>query len=254
MKKPANRGPRRLAAGQNSEPLPAPSLANDAGLSLDQLSNAFAAVLAAGQDPYQSAPEDPVLVAIDDVAPDSSAEADKLGVDTDACPISPRTILEAMLFVGGNEPLTSQRVAGLMRGVRPAEIDALVRELNDDYAARHCPYQILAEGAGYALRLRQRYERIGERLQGRSRQSRLSQPAIEVLSIVAFEQPITADEVACRRGKPSGAILALLVRRQLLKLDRPPGRGAARRTVYSTTDRFLSFFSLQSLDDLPRSD
>ncbi len=61
-----------------------------------------------------------------------------------------------MLFVGHpqNEPLTNKQVASLMRGVRPSEIDALVRELNRDYRARGCPYWIVAEGAGYRLALR----------------------------------------------------------------------------------------------------
>ena len=171
----------------------------------------------------------------------------------DSCEVTPRTILEAMLFVGGagNQPLAGAQVARLMRGVRPAEIDALVRQLNADYDARRCPYTIAAEGAGYRLRLRDEFARLRDKFYGKARQARLSQAAIEVLSLVAYNEPLTADEVSQLRGTPSGAILAQLVRRQLLQIDEPAERGQRRH--YATTPRFLDLFGLESLADLPSS-
>jgi segregation and condensation protein B len=220
----------------------------ESGLSLDRLSAAFAEMLSAGDDPYQ-APEENApemdLAADIALAPAESA--------ADDCPLTPLTILEAMLFVGapGNVPLTSQQVARLMRGVRPTEIDALVRQLNATYAARNCPYEIAAEGPGYRMRLRDDHARLRDRFYGKSRQARLSQAAIEVLAIVAYNESLTAHEISALRGTPCGPILSQLVRRQLLCLSRPVERGAAGR--YRTTDRFLELFSLESLDDLPRS-
>ncbi len=158
-----------------------------------------------------------------------------------------------MLFVGHpqNEPLTSKQVASLMRGVRPAEIDALVRELNRDYEARRCPYRIVAEGAGYRMALQNEFARIRDKFHGKARQARLSQAAIEVLAAVAYNQPITADEVSHLRGTPCGHVLLQLVRRQLLSLARVAGQ--ARKVQYHTTPRFLELFGLASLSDLPRS-
>jgi segregation and condensation protein B len=158
-----------------------------------------------------------------------------------------------MLFVGSpqSEPLTSKQVAGLMRGVRPAEIDGLVRELNREYHSRNCPYSIVAEGAGYRLSLREEHARVRDQFYGKARQARLSQAAIEVLAAVAYHAPITADEISRLRGIPSSSTLAQLVRRQLLRLE--PGETKPRRARYSTTKRFLELFGLASLDDLPRS-
>jgi segregation and condensation protein B len=223
-----------------------------AGLSLYQLSAALAGLLDAGNDPYGSpaATESPTTVDTNGSLPDAQETA---GTVDDRCEITPRSILEAMLFVGSpqNEPLTSKQVASLMRGVRPAEIDGLVRELNELYRGRNCPYTIVAEGAGYRLSLRDEYARVRDRFYGKSRQARLSQAAIEVLSAVAYHAPITADEISRLRGKPSGSILAQLVRRQLLRLE--PGESVPRRASYFTTPRFLELFGLESLDDLPRS-
>ncbi len=223
----------------------------ESGLSLDRLSAAFAEMLSAGDDPYQSPAEEPPEM---DLAADvAEAAIRSRPPDVDACELTPRTILEAMLFVGvpGNVPLTSRQVARLMRGVRPTEIDLMVRQLNATYAARNCPYEIVAEGPGYRLRLRDDYARLRDRFYGKSRQAKLSQAAIEVLAIVAYGQPLTAHEINARRGTPSGPILSQLVRRELLSLTRPPKASGPGR--YRTTDRFLELFSLETLDDLPRS-
>ena len=87
---------------------------------------------------------------------------------TGACEVNPRSILEAMLFVGlpGNVPLTAQQVAGLMRGVRPAEIDELVSDLNADYARSGRPYTIVSQGPGYRMTLREEFQPVRERLAG----------------------------------------------------------------------------------------
>jgi segregation and condensation protein B len=170
------------------------------------------------------------------------------------CAISPRSILEAMLFVGrpDNVPLTSQQVAGLMRGVTAEEIDDLVQELNADYAANGCPYTIASDGPGYRLTLRDHFSALRDRIYGRARAARLSPAAIEVLALVAYNEPLTSDEVSKLRGKPSGHILSQMVRRQLLRVERSTEKPI--RSKYFTTRRFLEVFNLRSREDLPRAE
>jgi segregation and condensation protein B len=220
-----------------------PPVEQTSGLALDQLGAALAGMLGDGADPYSQAPGD---------APQGQPPAEPPpGIGDDACEITPRSIFEAMLFVGHprNEPLSARQVAGLMRGVRPEEIEVLARELNDSYLRRNCPYTLVREGGGYRLALRDEYSRLRDKFYGRLRRARLSQAAIDVLAAVAYHEPITADDVTRLRGTPSGRVLAHLVRRQVLRLERP-GRG---RAVYYTTPRFLALFGLESLGDLPRS-
>jgi segregation and condensation protein B len=220
------------------------------GLSLDRLNEAFAALLASGDDPYRAPPK----LETPDSGGLSHAEAavdETSGEDDDPCEITPRSILEAMLFVGrASGPLTSQEIAAPMRGVRPEEIDGLVAELNERYEANACPYYITSDGAGYRLTLREEYAPVREQMQGRLREARLSQAAIDTLAIVAYHQPATAGEVAKLRGKPSGALLAQLVRRQLLRIDHTDE--PERRKEYTTTKGFLEFFGIESIEELPR--
>jgi segregation and condensation protein B len=224
----------------------------ESGLSLDDLNAAFAEMLSTGHDPYCNPPE--VAERPAHVEPhelpgellDGPDEADA------ACDVTPRSILEAALFVGSadNQPITSDRVAGLMRGVRPAEIDDLVRELNEQYDVDARPYRIASVADGYLLVLRDEFAPVRDKYFGRTRQAKLSAAAVEVLSIIAYNGAQTADDIARLRGRPSGAILSQLVRRQLLRVERDPA--APRRPQYQTTSRLLSLLGLESLDDLPR--
>jgi segregation and condensation protein B len=222
---------------------------DDGGLSLNELSQAYAALLAKGTDPYPERPQadqkahDPIVLE------EGPSPAD----DDTACELTPRSILEAILFVGhpAAEPLTSERIAALMRGVQPREIDDLVNELNEQYEADGAPYTILSVGPGYQMSLRPQFTALREAFYGRIREARLSQAAIDILAIVAYHQPISGEEIERQRGKPSAHIVAQLVRRDLLCVQRLPEKGG--KSQYRTTDRFLDLFGLEELGQLPRS-
>ncbi len=173
---------------------------------------------------------------------------------SDPCEISPRTIVEAMLFVGrpGAELFSSREVAAAMRGVGPAEIDAAIAELKETYLRDCAPYEIVGSSAGYRLALRSELHRMRDKLHGRTREAKLTPAAVEVLSIVAYNQPTTAESINELRGTASGSILQSLVRRKLVRVDRPADHAAPPQ--YSTTERFLRLFGLESVSALPRSE
>ena len=234
-------------------------------VSLDALSEAYAQAMGRSPEPWAESPpegDERPPAAADGPAPPSPEhpaatspeEVEPAEEDDDPCPISPTTILEAMLFVGDieSQPLSAVKAAELMRGVSPGEIPGLVDGLNRRYAASGCPYRIVSEGAGYRITLHKRFQPIRNKFYGRVREARLSQAALDVLAIVAYRQPITAEDVTRLRDHPSGHILSQLVRRQLLRIDRAPGK--RRPLTYRTTDRFLDLFGLESLDDLPQAE
>jgi segregation and condensation protein B len=231
---------------------------DDPGLPLDELSRAYASLLDRGDDPYEEAPvTEPELAAEAAAGPGETEDAEwdepEQSDHDAACPITPRSIFESMLFVGhpNNEPLTSEKVACLMRGVRPQEVDGLVVELNRAYEEEGCPYHIESAGPGYRLALREEFSSLRDKFYGRIRAAKLSQAAIEVLAIVAYRQPMTREEIDALRSRPCGALLNQLVRRQLLRIERPPDK--PRVVQYHTTPRFLEFFGMEGLKDLPKS-
>jgi segregation and condensation protein B len=247
--------PRELAESLGLDHFQEP---DDAGLSLEELGEAYAALMSQGADPYETAPAtigtelgDKAEVEITDHAADEAREV-IAGDDQSAAEVTPLTILEAMLFVGHplGEPLTSEQIAGLMRGVRPVEIDELVEELNATYRRDEAVFHVASHGAGYRLELRPEWGPVRDRFYGRVKEARLSQSAVDVLAIVAYQQPINAGDVDRLRGKASGGVLGQLVRRDLLAIERPEPKSPP---IYRTTTRFLDLFGLDEIGDLPQS-
>ncbi len=224
---------------------------DDQGISLDELSEAYAELLGQGEDPYEETLKEEDAEQQTDIVDAAAGEEREVKVDT--CDVSPLSILEAMLFVGipDNSPLTNKEVASLMRGVRPHEIDDLVNELNNAYDEQGAAYKIVSDGPGYRLVLRDEYKIVANKFYGKTKDARLSQAAVDVLAVVAYNQPIARKEVDEVRGKPSGALLTQLVRRQLLAVQRTDTK--PRRTNYVTTERFLRVFGLENINELPRS-
>jgi segregation and condensation protein B len=172
----------------------------------------------------------------------------------DPCEISPRSIVEAMLFVGrpDGQAFSAREMAAAMRGVSPAEIEAAVAELNRDYQRDAAPYEISGTSQGYRLGLRDDFRRMRDKFHGRIREAKLSSAALEVLSIVAYRQPTTAETIGELRGAPSGTALNWLVRRKLVQVEPQAERGQPAR--YATTDRFLRLFGLETVAALPRNE
>lgn len=160
-------------------------------------------------------------------------------------------IIEALLFVGG-APLTAKRAREILRGLAQEQFDAAVAELNADYRRQNRPYAILPQATGWVLTLKPRFRQVIDKLYGGVREARLSTPAIDVLALVAYRQPVTKADVDTLRGADSAALLRQLLRRGLVQIAPLPG-GKAREVVYSTTAKFLDMFGLQTLDDLPKT-
>ena len=159
-----------------------------------------------------------------------------------------------MLFVGrpDGQAFSAREMAAAMRGVSPAEIESAVTELNRAYERDAAPYEVSGTPQGYRLALRDDFRRMRDKFHGRIREAKLSPAALEVLSIVAYRQPATADAISELRGAPSGAALNWLVRRKPLQIESPAEGGQPPH--YTTTDRFLRLFGLETVAALPRSE
>lgn len=238
-----------MARGKKKEAAPTPSDAGfmsapvDGGLSIDKLAQAFAAMMGAA-DPADAAPQQATDVVEVDISPDLDAAEDET-----SCRVSPLTILEAILFVGlpGGKPISSREVSRLMRGVRPQELDDLAVELGRRYRADNCPYEVVSQEGGWAMRLRPEFARFGSVIEARTRMVRLDAEALDVLATVAWNQPVPRDrlvELGCDAGP---AVIRQLVRRGLLEVKAADGA----EPCYSTTAKFLELFKLESLADLP---
>lgn len=166
-------------------------------------------------------------------------------------PQPPLRILEALLFVGG-VPLTVERATAIIRGLTPEQFEHHLTTLNRVYRRQGRPYGIVRQGEGYVLALRPRFAEVSGKLYGGPREARLSTAALDVLALVAYRQPATKAEIDSLRGAESGSLLRQLIRRGLVTIVQR-GEASQRDVAYGTTGRFLEFFGLASLDDLPHT-
>ena len=200
--------------------------------------------------PEDAAPED---AAPEGAAREGAAREDSGGLRpplAEEVPPSAEQLVEAMLFVGG-APLTAGAACGAVRGLTPERFAEAVGRLNARYREQRRPYAVEARADGFVLAVRPAYRAVRERLVGGPREARLAQPALDVLSVVAYRQPLGKAEVDAVRGTDSGAVLRQLVRLGLIAVTHRAD-AAGREVRYGTTPRFLQVFGLAALDELPR--
>jgi segregation and condensation protein B len=162
----------------------------------------------------------------------------------------PQQIVEAMLFVGGH-PVTAEVACATVRGLTPDGFRIAIDNINARYRRQGRPYSIQPRDGGHTLALLPAYRGMRERLFGGPREARLNQPALDVLAVVAYRQPVGKAEVDAVRGTDSGGVIRQLVRLGLIAVQHRAESGA-KEVRYGTTPRFLQVFGVTSLDELPR--
>ena len=224
---------------------------DEQGLSLEELSQSYAHLMNKnGADSALSAAES--LHAAASAEADSFAPVDEELSESDACPVTPMSVLEAVLFVGrpDNSPISADEIAALMRGVKADEIEGYATELNQIYAETNRAIRIAMIGNGFRLQLADDLKSIRDRFYGPVREIRLNQAAIDCLALVAYQPGISREELEDQRGQPSGPVLSQLVRRQLLEAKREGQK--QKQLHYYPTDKLLQLIGLGTLEDLPQ--
>ena len=155
--------------------------------------------------------------------------------------------LEALLFVNG-DPLSLKRIAEILE-VDQENVKLLLAQLIQDMNQQERGLTIIEVAGGYQLCTKPHLAGFLEKLV-QIKENRLSIPALVTLSIIAFKQPITKQEIEAIRGVRVDKVLANLLERNLIKeLGRKEAIG--RPIIYGTTEVFLKCFGLKSLEDLP---
>ena len=156
--------------------------------------------------------------------------------------------LEAVLFAAG-EPVGVERLCLGLETDRPT-LDAVAQRLMDQYSYERRGIRLLRLDASYQLCSAPEYAGYVRKTLESRKPARLSQPALEVLAIIAYYQPVTRAYVDQVRGVDSSYTVGLLLERDLIEES---GRLAVpgRPILYRTTKTFLRSFVLSSLEELP---
>ncbi len=157
-------------------------------------------------------------------------------------------VIEAILFASG-EPIEAEKIAEAA-GVEKDTAIKLINILRDRYEDNGSAIEILKLGDCYQMATAEKYGEYIKAALETKKKTPLSPAAMEVLTIVAYNQPVTKSFVEQVRGVDSASIVNSLVEKNLLeeagRVD-VPGKPIA----YRTTDNFLRCFRMSSIEDLP---
>lgn len=156
--------------------------------------------------------------------------------------------MEAILFAAG-EPVALERIC-LTLELDRATVEAVCQRLADRYSYERRGLRLVRMETSYQLCSAPEYAPFIRKAFESRKPAKLSQPALEVLSIIAYYQPVTRAYIDQVRGVDSSYTVGLLLERELIE---EAGRLAVpgRPIQYRTTKNFLRSFSLSSLDELP---
>lgn len=158
------------------------------------------------------------------------------------------SIVEAVLFASG-EPVLKKTICELLN-IDSDELDDLIEKLRDKYLSICSAVEILTLGDSYQMASRREFSPHIKAVLEEKKNSTLSQAAFEVLTIVAYNQPVTKGFVENVRGVDSSSVVNSLVEKGLLeeagRIDIP-----GRPVSYKTTTGFLRAFQISDLSELP---
>ncbi len=161
-----------------------------------------------------------------------------------------KKIVEALLFIT-EQPITLKQLEGLFdKQVPKQELEGIIQTLANEYQLKDSALEVKAIAGGWQFSTKPELAPWIRKLFKDRLSYRLSNSAMETLSIVAYKQPITRNEIEEIRGVEVSAVLDTLVERKLLRIA---GRKETigRPLLYGTTPDFLRAFGLNKLEDLP---
>ena len=159
-----------------------------------------------------------------------------------------KAIIENILLAA-DQPVSVTQFKNLLGDeVEKVSFKSVLEELIDEYNSRNL--QILQVAEGYQLCTRHDYSDWVRKFLKFDKTTKLSQPSLDTLAIIAYKQPLTKAEVEEIRGVDSSGVVRTLLEKKVIS---PGGRKKVpgRPIMYRTTRKFLEYFGLRDLSDLP---
>ncbi len=185
-----------------------------------------------------------------DATPDVAAgvHAPEQDVDTLAVAVAElRPALEAILMVS-DEPLATVRLASVV-GHPVDDVESALAALAGEYAEQGRGFDLRSVAGGWRFYSRPEFAGVVESFVLEGQQARLTQAALETLSVVAYKQPVSRARVSAIRGVNVDGVMRTLLSRGLVEEAGQDEQSGAN--LYRTTSYFLERIGITSLDELP---
>ena len=160
-----------------------------------------------------------------------------------------KAILEGILFIVGDEGITIKEMANILE-MSEEDVKNTLLELKKDYESNDRGLRISYLGNTFKLTTKEEHKDYYEKLVTESKTTNLSNAALEVLAVIAYNEPITRLKIDEIRGVNSSQIVRRLLARGFIKICGKEDT-IGKPNLYKTTNEFLDYFGLSSKEDLP---
>jgi segregation and condensation protein B len=163
--------------------------------------------------------------------------------------------IESLIFVG-NPSISFDEVKhaveeSLGQSFSDDQIADCIGSLMEKYASDEYSFEIMEMAGGFRFMTKGAYHQTVGTFLKQNTNKKLTKPALETLSIIAYKQPVTKTEVESIRGVNSDYSIQKLLEKDLIEIA---GRsdGPGRPLLYNTTPKFIDHFGLKDIQDLPK--
>ena len=163
-----------------------------------------------------------------------------------------KSVTEGILFVVGDEGITLKELSDTL-GVSENEVKEILSNLRHDYESDERGLRISFLGNTFKLTTKSEHKMYYEKLVTDSKTFTLSNASLEVLAIIAYNEPITRVKIDEIRGVSSSQIVRKLLARGFIK-ECGKDNSIGKPNLYKTTNEFLDYFGLATKEDLPKLD
>lgn len=159
-------------------------------------------------------------------------------------------ILEGLLFVVGDEGLTIEQIEEILE-INEEEAKDVLNRLRNRYESEEYGIQLSFLGNSFKLTTKKEHRDYYQKLIENPGSNTLSQAALETLAIIAYNEPVTVQDVDTIRGINSREMIRRLMAKGFVK-EAGKSDGIGRATMYATTRDFLDYFGLSTKEELPK--
>ncbi len=160
-----------------------------------------------------------------------------------------KAVIEGILFIVGDEGVSLQEISNILN-ISIEDVKNSLIELKKDYDDEGRGLRISFLGNAFKLTTKEEHKEYYEKLVTDSKSNGLSNAALEVLAVIAYNEPITRIEIDEIRGVNSSQIVRRLLARGFIKICGKKDT-IGKPSLYKTTNDFLDYFGLSSSSDLP---
>lgn len=166
-------------------------------------------------------------------------------------PMSPKELQELFALTAEQ---TEEEIARALKKTKQEAIATALEELAGEHERAARSYRLVCVAGSWQFVSQPEFAPWIRTLVGqKQRPTRLSQPALETLAIIAYRQPITRAEIEQIRGVAVDGVMQTLLERDLVEQS-GKAEVVGRPSLYSTTPEFLEYFGLRSLEEMPAAD